>query len=409
MLTLVSTLNYLDRGLIGLLLQAIKGDLGLSDTQLGFLTGIAFGLFYATLGLPIARWADRGNRVTLTSVALSLWAGTVMLCLFITNFVQLVAARVAAAVGESGCMPPTYSLLGDYFPGPAERTRAMAIYMLASPLASLISFGAGGWLNALYGWRTTFFLMGIPALVVALVVKMTINEPRERGCRQQALGRDLPQLTSVFGILWNQRSSRHLIVALILLFTLGLGLQPWYGAFLVRSHGMNTVELGAWLGSIFGLGGVAGILLGSYVSGRWLSGNEPGQMRLSAVIIATLFPCYVAFLLLPYKHYALAALALSGVVFNFFVGPVFALIQRLVADEIRATTLAVVMLLANLIGMGLGPQLVGVLSDLLMPAWGTDSLRYAMLVMCTLALWAAYHLWRAARTVRVDLLEVARR
>src|SRR5882762_7060660 len=133
-LTLVYTLNFLDRGLIVLLLQPIKEDLHLSDSQLGLLTGIAFGLFYATLGVPIARWADRGNRATLTSVAIGLWGATVMLSVLVTNFTQLLLARVCAAIGESGCMPPTYSLVGDYYPAPAERTRSMAIYWLASPL-----------------------------------------------------------------------------------------------------------------------------------------------------------------------------------------------------------------------------------------------------------------------------------
>ena len=128
--TLIYGLNYLDRGLIVLLLQPIKDDLRLSDTQLGFLTGIAFALFYATLGLPIARWADRGNRVTITSAAIGLWGATVMSCVFVTNFVQLLLARVAAAVGEAGCMPPTYSLVGDYFPSPTQRARAMAVYWL---------------------------------------------------------------------------------------------------------------------------------------------------------------------------------------------------------------------------------------------------------------------------------------
>src|ERR1700677_3032404 len=138
-LTFVYALNYLDRGLILLLLQPIKDDLHLSDTQLGLLTGLAFGLFYATLGLPMARWADRGNRPTITAIAIAMWGATVMSCVLVTNFVQLVLARIAAAVGEAGCMPTTYSLLGDYFPAPAERTRAMSIYWLASPLAALAS------------------------------------------------------------------------------------------------------------------------------------------------------------------------------------------------------------------------------------------------------------------------------
>jgi predicted MFS family arabinose efflux permease len=405
-LTLVYTLNYLDRGLIGLLLQPIKEDLHLSDTQLGFLTGIAFGLFYATLGLPIARWADRGNRSTITSLAIGLWGLTVMACLFVANFAQLICARIAAAVGESGCMPPTYSLIGDYFPQPAERARAMAIYWLASPVATLISFMLGGWLNELYGWRITFFVMGCPAILVAILVKLTIVEPRGQVAAAQPNAKQYPRMMEVFTILWRQHSSRHLIIAIVLLFTMGLGLSPWYAAFMIRTHGMQTSELGIWLGLIFGVSGIAGILLGGYVTGRWFAEDERHQMRLSAASIALLVPCYLLFLLLPHKEHALIALIPLAVVFNFFLGPTFALMQRLVADEMRATTLAVLMLLANLIGMGIGPQIVGLLSDALAPIAGGDSLRYAMLSMSLVALWSAYHFWQAGQSVQGDLRAV---
>lgn len=408
-LTVVYTLNYLDRGLIILLLQPIKEDLRLSDTQLGFVTGIAFALFYATLGLPIARWADRGNRVTITSIAILLWGGTVMLCIFVTNFVQLVFARIAAAVGEAGCTPPTYSLVGDYFPGPEERPRAMAIYWLASPVALLISLTAGGWLNDRYGWRITFFVAGIPALLVAALVKMTIAEPRTQASPAQAPQRALPRMTDVLSSLWHQRSSRHLSIAYILLLTMALGVAPWYAAFMIRSHGMGTAELGIWLGLIFGFGGIAGIFLGGYVAGRWLAYDEPAQMRLSAVTIASLVPCFALFLLLPDKHHALLALIPLMIALGVFIGPTFALMQRLVPDEMRATTLAVVMLFANLIGMGVGPQVVGILSDLLLPVLGKDSLRYAMLAMSLVALWAGYHFWQVGRTVREDLVALAHR
>ena len=402
-LTVVYTLNIADRGLIGLLLQPIKEDLHLSDTQLGFLTGIAYALFYSTLGLPIARWADRGDRVTITSIAIGLWGGTLMLCLFVSNFVQLMFARIGAAIGEAGCMPPIYSLVGDYFPGSAERTRAMTIYMLASPLSVLVSFGIGGWLNEIYGWRVTFFLMGIPGLLLAALVKMTIAEPRTRVKVAQHDQRQLPRIASVLGTLWDQRSSRHLSVAIILLWMLGHGLNPWYAAFMMRSHGMGTAELGAWLGFIFTFGGLAGVLLSGYVAARWFAHDERGQMRLSAAVIASMVPCYVLFLLLPQKEHALLALVPVNAAFNFFLGPTFALMQRLVVDEMRATTLAVMMLLANLIGMGIGPQVVGILSDMLMPNLGSSSLRYAMLTMSFVALWAAYHFWQVGRTVAEDL------
>jgi len=402
-ITLVYTLSFLDSGLIILLLQPIKEDLDLSDTQLGFLTGIAFALFYATLGVPIARWADRGNRATIASLAIGLWGITVMAYVLVTNFAQLVLARVAAAVGESGCMPPTYSLVGDYFPGSAERTRAMAIYLSANPLASLVSFIAGGWLNERYGWRTTFCLMGIPALLVALLVKMTVAEPRYIARRAIVRPAPFPGLAHVLTTLWRKRSWRHLIVGYVALSAMGFGLAPWYAAFMMRSHGMGTGELGVWLGLIFGISGIVGILLGGQVSASWFACNERGQMRLSALMIAAIVPCFVLFLLVPQKHLALIALMLLVLVWGFFVGPTFALMQRLVVDEMRATSMAIVLLFGNLIGMGIGPQIVGALSDLLLPAWGRNSLRYAMLSMSVMALWSAWHFWQVGKSIDEDL------
>lgn len=403
MMTAVVTFNYIDRCLITVLLQPIKDDLALSDTQMGLLTGIAFAFFYATLGLPIARWADRGNRVTITSLAIGLWGLTVMACLWVGNFVQLLLARIAASVGESGCMPPTYSLVGDYFPGAAERTRAMSIYMLAAPLATLISFVLGGWLNDHYGWRVAFFLFGVPALLIAVLVKWSIAEPLRQGTQAPLPLAKRPRTADVFKHLWYQRSARHLTLGIILFWTLGLGLMPWYGAFMIRSHGMTTTELGLWLGLIIGVSGGCGILLGGYVAGRWFAGNERGQMRLIAAMVVSLVPWYALYLLLPQKYLALFAFIPLVTVFNCFMGPIFALLQRLVADEMRATTFAVVMLLANLIGMGIGPLIVGTLSDVLSPMFGADALRYAMLIMAFTALWAAYHFWQVGETVMKNL------
>jgi MFS family permease len=401
-LTLTCTLNYLDRGLVALLAQPIKAELHLTDSQLGFLTGIVFGLFYATLGIPMARWADRGDRVSITSLAIGLWGLTVMAAVLVRNFGQLLAARVTAAVGEAGCLPPTYSLVGDYFPGAAERTRAMSLYWLASPLAALISFAAGGWLNEQYGWRQTFFLMGIPGLALAVIVRLTITDPRSRAAAGSA-PQPLPAFSAVLQILWGKRSTRHLTVAIVLLATLSLGLGPWYAAFMIRSHGMGTRELGLWLGVIFGIGGTAGTWLGGYIAARWFPANERRQMQLSAAMTVLLTPLYIAFLLVSGEMAALLLLGVLMLVFCFFVGPSYSLLQRLVPHDMRATTLAVVMLLANLIGMGIGPQLVGWISDGLLPSLGGESLRYAMLVLSVVALWAGYHFWATSRSVTRDL------
>jgi len=406
-LTLVYTLNCLDRSLIGLLLEPIKRDLDLSDTQLGFLTGIAFALFYSTMGVPIARWADRGNRVTITSITIGLWGVTVMSCLFVTNFVQLVCARIAAAIGEAGSMPPTYSLVGDYFPGMAERARAMAVYMLASPFSVLAGYALGGWINELYGWRMALFVVGVPGLIVAAIVHWTVREPRVQRTVPEQAARSAPTILDVLNIFWQRRALRHLNIAIILLWMIAHGMNPWYAAFMMRSHGMGTAELGVWLGVIISLGGLLGIALSGFVIPRWFAGNDRGQMRLSAVVVALLVPFSVLFLLLPDKYWAMAALVPTTAAFNFFLGPTFALMQRLVIDETRATAMAVMMLLANLIGMGIGPQLVGILSDLLAPVVGGDSLRHAMLAVSLVSLWAAYHFWQIGKTVSSDIADVA--
>ena len=303
-------------------------------------------------------------------------------------------------------MPPTYSLVGDYFPEPARRARAMSIYMLASPVSALVSFVLGGWLCEHFGWRIALFVMGAPALLMAMLVKMTIADPRLRMGFPQLVDRRSATMRSVLIALWSQSSSRHLTVAVILLCSMGLGLAPWYAAFMERSHGVGTAELGIWLGAVFGIGGMVGTLLGGYVSVRWFASNEQWQMRCCAITVAALVPCYVLFLFLPDMKGALGALALLMAAGTFMYGPTFALLQRLVADSIRSTSLAVVMLLANLIGMGLGPQIVGVLSDCFKPTLGADSLRYAMMIMSLVALWAAYHFWRVGTSVKADLLTV---
>jgi MFS family permease len=396
-------MNLLDRGLMTLALQSVKEDLRLTDTQLGFLTGIAFALFYAVMGLPIARWADRADRVNVASIAIGVWSLTVMASLWVTNFNQLVLARIAAAVGEAGCKPPTYSLVGDYFPEASERTRAMAIYLTGSPIAALVSFVLGGWLSERYGWRATFFLMGIPGLILAVIFKLTIKDPRSIA-RDGRFGRPTATpMKVVLTVLWRTRALRHLCMALILIYALGSGLSSWFGAFLARSHAMGMREAGLWLGLILSLGGTAGILAGGYLSTSRFAGGDRNQMRLSSLSAVLLVPSYAAFLLLPQKIPALLALIATVVCIFFSQGPAYALMQRLVPDRMRATTMGVVMLLVNLIGTGLGPQLVGMMSDSLRPWLGDSSLRWAMFAISWVALWAAYHFHRSAQTVEEDL------
>jgi hypothetical protein len=210
-------------------------------------------------------------------------------------------------------------------------------------------------------------------------------------------------LQAVLSMLWRRRALRHLSLALITLFIMSMGLTPWFAAFMVRSHHMATSELGIWFGAIFGVGGFAGVLAGGYAATHWFPNNERAQMRMAAVSIAALTPCFIAFLTLPQRAPALLSLVPLVFVCNIFQGPAYTLMQRLVPDETRATTMAVVLFLMNLVGYAIGPQLVGVLSDVLRPVAGTDSLRYAMLATSSVTLWSAFHFWKAGEAAAADL------
>jgi MFS family permease len=407
-LLIVLAFNYVDRMALGLMLQDIKVDLDLTDTQLGFLTGMAFALFYSLMGIPIARWADRGNRIAIISITTVLWSTAVALCGMATSFVQLLLIRVGVAVGESGCIPPAHSLIGDYF-NRAERPRAVSTYILGGPLSMIIGYFVAGWLNEFYGWRITFMLLSLPGLALTAIVWATLKEPRrqqERIVRRDSPGRapiNAPTMKTVCITLWTNRTFRHLLVGFAVGHFFGYGVQQWQPAFFVRSYGLQTGELGTWFAVIYGVGG----LLGTYWGGTWASrraaNNERLQLQamamaylvfgvLSALIYVSPDP-YIAFGLMGLATLACAAAA----------GPLLATIQTLVPQRMRATSIAIIYLFANLIGMGLGPLATGILSDTLQPIFGEESLRYSLLVLCPGYFWVGWHLWRGSRTVEHDV------
>jgi len=400
-LTAVYTLSILDQGVIGLLLPAIQQDLRLTDTQLGELTGLGFGIAFSVAGVPAAYWADRANRVAISSGALALWGGSMVASWFAGNFFRLVLARIGCAVGGAACMPATYALIGDHFPQAKERSAALTLYTLANPLALLVGLGISGWLSTHLGWRLTLASLGLPGLLTSLLLALTVREPRLSQAASSP--RSGVRARGLISMLWRRPTTRHLTIAITLLYTTGLGLVPWYPAFLIRSHATDPTQIGLWLGVIFGVGGSVGILVGGYVAVRVAAESESHQLRLIALAVALSAPCMGLFLLLPSTFLALCAFVPFTILACIYFGPTFSLLQRLVADDVRATTLALVMLVSNLIGMGLGPQLVGSLSDLFAGAVGIESLRYAMLTVSTLILWSAYHFWRAARSVCADL------
>jgi MFS transporter, Spinster family, sphingosine-1-phosphate transporter len=412
LLLIILAFSYVDRTVFGIVLQNVKIDLDLTDTQLGILSGAVFALFYSLAGIPIARWADRGNRVTIVALTAAFWSVAVMLCGSAGNFSLLLLCRVGTAIGEAGCNPPANSLIPDYF-SRSERPRAVARYMLGVPMGLVIGFLAGGWLNEAYGWRITFALIGLPGIVLALLAALTLQEPRcARARGPDPVDRQNPPSSSNEGqvgvgalvvMLARNSTFRNLLLCFLAWYFSGWALAQWLPAFFIRSHSLTTGELGIWLAVAYGIGGLAG----TWIGGEWGSRYAAEKERLQLAGIAVLFVLVGVFaagtLLVANKYVAFSILVAHALVACVISGPLFATIQTLVPSNMRATILALVSSLPTVVGMGLGPWAVGILSDALRPYTGDESLRCALIAICPGYLWAAWHIWRASKTVEADI------
>ena len=402
-LVLIGVVTMFERFIFALALEPIKIELQLSDGQLGLMTGITFAAFYAIAGIPIARWADRGNRATITVLAVGLSGIMVSLCGAIGSFAQLLLVRMGVAVGEAGIVPAAQSLLSNYFDR-AERPRTMAIYFSFYTISMILGYLLGGQLIELYGWRVTFFMMGVPAIIVGIIAKFTLKEPRLN--QPQAQVCQIPSLTETFSVLWQQRTFRQLLSCFCITYFFGMGISQWLAVFLIRSHGMTASEIGAWLALSFGVFGTVGNYLGGYYASSFAACKESLQMRTLAFTSAFYGLVSAVTYLSPSKNIALVFIAVGAILGAFSNGPVFAAMQSLVNEKIRSTAVAITFMLANLIGFGFGPLVLGIISDQLNPVYGEDSLRYALAMFSPGALWISYYYWKASRTIEEDIKSV---
>jgi MFS family permease len=407
-LLVILAFNYVDRLALGLVLQDIKVDLSLSDSQLGVLSGIAFALFYSVMGIPIARWADSGNRAIIISVTTALWSVGVVMCGMAGTFLQLLLVRVGVAVGEAGCVPPAHSLIADYFTR-AERPRATAIYMLGGSLSVVIGYFGAGWLNQFYGWRMTFILLGLPGFALAALALLTLKEPRQSETRRKLTGSSVvvPTLSEVFVTLWTNATFRHLLSSFSVIAFFGYGILQWQPAFLIRSYGLHTGELGTWLTLIQGLGALVGTFIGGELATRGAAKNERLQLKAMAMVYSIFAVVSASMYLTRSRYLTFGLMAIAAAGSASITGPLFATVQTLVPERMRAVSIALIFFFSNLIGMGLGPWVAGALSDALRPEFGEESLRYSLLCLCPGYLWVVWHLWRASKTVTSDLALVA--
>ncbi len=404
-LTGMLAFNYMDRFALGLVLQNIKTDLHLSDTQLGLLSGIAFALFYSVLGVPLARWADRGNRVTIISLSIGLWSVAVAVCGAARSFLQLMLIRVVVGVGESGCVPASLSLISGFFTRD-ERPRAVSIYMQGVSASVLFGYFAAGWLNQLFGWRIMFVVIGLPGLALATLGVWTIKEAPERKAELAMAKRPCESFMEVCSFLLRRPTFRHMLYCCAVNWFFIYGIMQWTPAFFVRSFSMKTGELGTWLAAIYGISFIAGFHLGGEWVTRFALRNESRQLRAMAIVT------YIAGVLSaltylpatsPNYYLALAWLGLSTLTGSAVSGPQFAVIESLMPARMQSVAVALIYLVGNLVGLGLGPWVTGALSDALRPWLGEESLRYALLLLSPICVWSGWHFWAAAKTVTEDL------
>ncbi|UVO50574.1 MFS transporter [Sphingomonas sp. SUN019] len=396
MLLLVYTFNFIDRQILGILAPAIKADLGLSDTQLGLLGGLAFALLYSTLAIPLALLADRTSRSWVITISLAVWSAFTAACGYAANFAQLFAARLGVGVGEAGGVAPSYALVTEYFPV-ERRARALAVYNLGIPLGSAAGVLFGGYIATMVDWRTAFIAVGMAGLLLAPLFRLVVREPK-RGTNT-ALRAPVGQ---VFGILARKPSFWLLSFGAAFSSMLGYGFAFWLPSLMKRSFGLDLVQTGLFYGSILLIGGVAGVLLGGIIGDRLGKTDRAAYARAPAIAFLLAVPLFAAGVLSSSVTAAFIFLIVPQALAYIWLAPVITAIQHLVPSHMRATASASFLFINNLIGLGGGSLILGALSDAMSARFGTESLRYAMLSALSLYLMAAAFMWTAAKALRGD-------
>lgn len=403
-LTLVYAFNFIDRQLLVILQEPVKADLGLSDTQLGLLTGFAFAVFYVVCGIPIARWADKSVRRSIIALSLTVWSAMTAVSGFTQNFTQLLFARMGVGVGEAGGSPPAHSMISDIF-RPEFRATALSIYSVGIYIGILVGFILGGWITEFFGWRLAFLVVGLPGIALALVVRFTVHEPI-RGWSEGASGRvaSAAPLGDVVRLLWSRRSFQFLVVAASLDAFLIYGIGNWLPSYFLRTYDISIGELGTWLAISSGVGGGAGSFFGGWAADRLGARDKRWYLWLPAVLTMLVVP--VLYVLITFQTIYLGLLL--TVPFYFlsaaYLGPALAISHTLVHQRMRALTSAILFFVINLVGMGLGPLSIGYLSDVLAEGGRTAPLAQSILsIGLSAALVTSVAFFLAAKTVREDI------
>ena len=396
-LVVVYTFNFIDRQIVGILAVPIKEELNLSDVQLSLMGGLAFALFYTFLGIPIAWLADRKNRVWIMTIALGFWSAMTALCGLAQNFTQLFLARLGVGVGEAGGVAPAYSLISDYFP-PHQRARALSIYSFGIPIGSALGILLGGVLTSYLDWRAAFIIVGLAGVALAPIFRLTMREPVRGGFDGAAAKTAPAPIAEVARVLIRKPSFWGLSFGAASSSMMGYGLIFWLPSFFIRSYGEALPEFFAWMPSflipdnpqpllfasyfyatILLIGGIAGIWLGGVMADRYGQAKKSIYALAPAGAFLATVPFFVVGVLAPSLWVAFPAFLAIQALSLVWLGPVISAFQHLVQPNMRATASAIFLFINNLIGIGLGNLLIGLISDGLNAQFGDESLRYAIL------------------------------
>jgi sugar phosphate permease len=421
-LVIVYTFNFIDRQIVGILAVPIKAELHLSDSQLGLMGGLAFALFYTLLGIPIARLADRVSRTGIMTAALALWSLMTALCGVTHSFAQLFMARVGVGVGEAGGVAPAYSLICDYFPT-KERARALSVYSFGIPIGSAVGIVLGGFITSLMSWRMAFFIVGLAGLLITPLLKLTVREPPRGGLDPAPTGSarasgaasivssgnaaNAPSLLQVIELLARKPSFWGLALGAASASMMGYGLFFWAPSFLVRSFHLSLLQASLGYGTLVLVGGLFGIWSGGVLADRY-GGKRRGMYAfIPAMAFLATLPFYVAGVLSTTLWISFAVLLIPTALGLAWLGPVLAAVQHLVPANMRATASALFLFINNLIGIGLGTTLIGLVSDSMRLRFGAESLRYAILAGTGFYLLAAMLLFFAGRNLARDWIDAS--
>ncbi len=419
LLLVIYILNFVDRQVVNILAEPIKNDLGLLDWQLGAMSGLAFALFYSVLGLPIARMAETNNRPRIIAVSLALWSGFTAVCGLAQNFTQLVLARIGVGIGEAGCTPPAHALITDYVPK-EKRASALAFYHMGTPLGSLVGFALGGVVADAYGWRAAFLVCGLPGLLLALVVAFTLVEPRAKRVMADVKAVTVKSATfaQALAVLATKRTFWLIAFAASVKAFIGYGHAPFTASFFYRNHPEEIARmaamfglgpggfLGLALGIIGGLAGAFGAYFGGVIADKFGQRDFRAYASVPAIAALLTMPVYIIAITLPSAMAAMPLLAINAVLGTLWYGPVYASAQSIAPPHMRATASAILLFIINLIGLGLGPLAVGIMSDVFAIQFHmgpAEGVRWALIGSALFGFAAVALFWLARRTIREDI------